>query len=248
MTAQRDTPRRVLVEAVRRGLAARADAAKAPAMQAYMKSAMRYRGVPTPALRALCRQVFAAPRLASFTAWRDTVLELWRGAAYREERYAAIELTGHRFYRDFQTMAALPIYEEMIVSGAWWDYVDVIATQRLGELLRRYPTPMTKAMRAWARGDDLWKRRSAILCQLSFKRATDLDLLYHCIDRAMDEPEFFLHKAIGWALREYAKTDPRAVVRYVRANAKRLSPLSQREALRNLRAGSWSEPDAAGEG
>ena len=202
-------------------------------MQAYMKSAMPYRGVPTPALRALCREVFAA-RLATFPAWRDTVLALWRDATHREERYAAIELSGHRFYREFQTMDALPAYEEMIVTGAWWDYVDVIAIHRLGELLRRFPRPMSRTMRAWSRADDLWKRRSAILCQLSFKRDTDLDLLYECIAPAMEAREFFLRKAIGWALREYAKTDPAEVRRYVREHTQRLSPLSQREALRRI--------------
>jgi 3-methyladenine DNA glycosylase AlkD len=240
MTARLGTAARltqaVLVDAVRKGLAARADPAKAPQMQAYMKSPMPYRGVPTPTLRMICREAFRVPRLATFAAWRATALELWRGAAYREERYAAIELCGHRFYRDFQTLAALPLYEEMVVTGAWWDYVDGIASHRLGELLRRFPAPMTKAMRAWARSEDLWKRRSAILCQLSFKRATDLDLLYDSVECAMDEPEFFLRKAIGWALREYAKTDPEAVVGYVRRNAARLSPLSQREALRNVRS------------
>ena len=225
---------RALVEAIRAGLAARADPSKAAPMQAYMKSAMPYRGVPTPGVRALCRASFAAPRLASENAWRDTVLELWRQAAYREERYAAIELSGHRFYRDFQTMAALPMYEEMIVTGAWWDYVDGLASHQLGVLLTRFPSPMTKTMRAWAGSKDLWKRRSAILCQLSFKQATDLDLLYECIERAMDEPEFFLRKAIGWALREYAKTDAKEVLRYVRCHRTRLSPLSQREALKHV--------------
>jgi 3-methyladenine DNA glycosylase AlkD len=228
---------RMVVDGIRDGLAARADPARAPHMQAYMKSTMPYRGVPTPALRALCRQAFAAPRLASRAAWRATVLELWRHAAYREERYAAIELCGHRFYRDFQTLATLPMYEELVVTGAWWDYVDAIAIHRLGELLRRFPAPTTTAMRRWARSEDLWKRRSAILCQLSFKQDTDLELLYECIERAMDEREFFLRKAIGWALREYAKTDPDEVVRYVRRNRARLSPLSQREALRNVLAG-----------
>lgn len=225
---------RMVIDAIRDGLAARADPARAPPMRAYMKSAMPYRGVPTPALRALCRQAFAAPRLASRAAWRATVLELWRDAAYREERYAAIELCGHRYYRDFQTLATLPMYEELVVTGAWWDYVDVIAIHRLGDLLRRFPPPMTTAMRAWARSDDVWKRRSAILCQLSFKDATYLDLLHYSIERAMDEPDFFLRKTIGWALREYAKCDPDNVERYVRRNHARLSPLSRREALRRV--------------
>jgi 3-methyladenine DNA glycosylase AlkD len=87
---------------------------------------------------------------------------------------------------------------------------------------------MARAMRRWARSDDLWKRRSAIICQLSFKQHTDLALLYECIERAADAPEFFLRKAIGWALREYAKTDPAEVERYVRAQGARLSPLSRR--------------------
>lgn len=225
---------RMVIDAIRAGLAACAVPAKAPQMQAYMKSTMPYRGVPTPALRALCREAFACPRLATPTAWRTAVLDLWRSAAFREERYAAIELCGHRFYRDFQTLATLPMYEELVVTGAWWDYVDVIAIHRLGELLRRFPAPMTAAMRRWSRSGDLWKRRSAILCQLSFKQETDVQLLYECIERAMDEREFFLRKAIGWALREYAKTDPREVVRYVRTRDARLSPLSRREALRNI--------------
>jgi 3-methyladenine DNA glycosylase AlkD len=226
-----------LLDAVRRGLAARADPAAAPRMQAYMKSAMPYRGVPTPGVRAVCRDAFASPRLATAAAWQSTVLALWRGAEYREERYAAIELCGHRYYRPFQTLAALPMYEELIVTGAWWDYVDAVASHHVGGLLRRYPGPISKAIRRWARSDDLWKRRSAIICQLSFKERTDLTLLYACIEGAADAPEFFLRKAIGWALREYAKTDPAEVERYVRLRGERLSPLSRREALRNLSGG-----------
>ncbi|MDX2170186.1 MAG: DNA alkylation repair protein [Deltaproteobacteria bacterium] len=233
-----DSPRGAdltLVGAVRAALAARADPTRAPAMQAYMKSAMPYRGVPTPALRACLRPLYTATRLPSFTAWRSTILALWRGAAFREERYAAIELAGHRFYRAHQTMAALPLYDELIVSGAWWDYVDAIASHLLSAILAAEPAPMRRAMRAWAHGDDLWKRRSAILCQLPCKRDTDLALLADCIEPALGSREFFLRKAIGWALREYAKTDPAWVRRYVRQHAARLSPLSQREALRRIR-------------
>ena len=93
------------------------------------------------------------------------------------------------------------MYEEMIVTGAWWDYVDVIASHCLGELLRRHPASMKPRMRAWARSRDLRKRRSAILCQLGFKSETDLDLIYDCIAPAFGSGEFFPQKAIGWALR-----------------------------------------------
>jgi 3-methyladenine DNA glycosylase AlkD len=92
---------------------------------------------------------------------------------------------------------------------------------------------MRSAMLAWARGDDLWKRRSAILCQLGFKGETDLGLLYACIEPSLGSKEFFLRKAIGWALRQHAWTDPAEVARWVAANEERLSPLSRREALKN---------------
>jgi 3-methyladenine DNA glycosylase AlkD len=126
------------------------------------------------------------------------------------------------------------MYEEMIVSGAWWDYVDDIAIHRLGPLLQSHPRRMGRTMRAWSRSPDLWKRRSAILCQNGFKGDTDLPLLYVCLEPSLASREFFLQKAIGWALREYAWTDPREVARYVRAHRDRLSPLSVREALRNV--------------
>lgn len=204
-------------------------------MQAYMKSSMPYHGVPTPALRALCKRVFADVELPSSAAWRQQVLALWRGAAFREERYAAINLTGLRRAASFQTLEALPMYEEMIVGGAWWDYVDVIAAHRIGPLLRRFPDPTKPIMLAWSRSDDLWKRRTSIICQLAFKNETDLDLLYACIEPSLSSREFFLRKAIGWALRQYAWTDPAEVVRYVSTHESELSPLSKREALKNVR-------------
>ncbi len=228
-------PCTALIAAIRRSLRAADEPGKAGAMQAYMKSTMPYLGVPMPRLRSACRALFARHPLETEGEWCGTVLELWRTAAYREERYAAIELTGYRIYRKFQTLSALPLYEEMITTGAWWDYVDVIASHRLGDLLRQYPGPMAAHMRAWARHGDMWKRRSAILCQLSFKNDTDLRLLYGCIEASIDEDAFFLRKAIGWALREYSKTDGREVARYVNQHQDRLSLLSQREALKVLR-------------
>lgn len=200
-----------------------------------MKSAMPFHGVGAVPLRAVCRRLFATHPVTDAAAWRRDVLSLWRGARFREERYAAIELTGDRRARPYQTMASLPMYEEMIVTGAWWDLVDALATKRLGEILRREPAPMRKAMRAWSRSNDLWKRRSAILCQNSFKEDTDLDLLYELIEPSLGSKEFFLKKAIGWALRSYAWTDAKPIVRYVEVNRARLAPLSVREALKNVR-------------
>jgi 3-methyladenine DNA glycosylase AlkD len=226
---------RKLLAAIRRELKLRADPEKARDMRAYMKSAMPYLGVQTPGLREACRLVFPVHQLSSFDDWRDTVLALWHGARFREERYAALMLTGEPVYRDYQTLDALPLYEGLIVTGAWWDYVDLIASKRIGPLLKRYPVRMRRTMRVWSRSKDLWKRRTAILCQLSFKADTDLALLYDCIEPNLADGEFFIRKAIGWALRQHAWTDAREVQRYVAKNRTRLSPLSVREALKNVR-------------
>jgi 3-methyladenine DNA glycosylase AlkD len=222
-----------LVRTVRRALAEAADPTKAAAMQAYMKSAMPYRGAPAPVLKRLCREAFKAHPLATAAEWRRVVLDLWRDAAFREERYAAVLLTQARAYRGFVTVSSLPMLEEMIVTGAWWDFVDTLAGDNLGGILRAEPRRMKPLMRRWARDANMWKRRSAILCQLKFKRDTDLKLLYDCIEPNLSHTDFFIRKAIGWALRQYAWTDPREVRRYVKANKGRLSPLSVREALKN---------------
>jgi 3-methyladenine DNA glycosylase AlkD len=225
---------RPLVRAARKALRDVADPVKAPIMQAYMKSTMPYLGIQATPLRRVARAVFSAHKLESYREWRDAVLELWRGARYREERYIAIELAGYPAYRKFRTLEALPMYEEMITTGAWWDYVDSIASHRMGELLRLYPAEMRRVLRKWAKSDDMWKRRSAILAQLGFKADTDLALLYDCIRPSIREKEFFLRKAIGWALRQFAKSDPKEVSRYVAEHEAQLSPLSRREALKNV--------------
>ncbi|HLJ45062.1 MAG TPA: DNA alkylation repair protein [Bryobacteraceae bacterium] len=223
------------VQAMRVALRELADPARAPLMQAYMKSGMPFLGVPTPLHRRAGTSVIRAYPLDSEEEWREAVLELWRGAQYREERYAAIGLANHTAYRRHHTMRALPIYEEMITSGAWWDYVDFIAGHNIGELLRLYPAKMGKILRRWAACDDIWKRRSAILAQLGFKGDTDLELLYDCIRPSLGSKEFFLRKGIGWALRQYAWTDPDEVIRYVAEHDAELSPLSKREALKNTK-------------
>jgi 3-methyladenine DNA glycosylase AlkD len=215
-----------MIEAIRRELAAHADPAKAPGMQAYMKSSMPFLGVQKPARARIARSVFAEFPLAGFEAWRATILRLWREATYREERYMAIALARDARYREHRSVAALPLYEELIVSGAWWDFVDEVAIRLVGAL------DVAPLAREWASDDDMWKRRAAIIHQIARKDRTDAALLFDCIEPNRDDREFFVRKAIGWALREYAKVDPVAVERYCAAHE--LSPLSRREALRNL--------------
>jgi 3-methyladenine DNA glycosylase AlkD len=221
-----------IVKEVRLALAEAADPSRAAAMQTYMKSTMPFLGVSAVPRRAALRRVFAEHRLETAPEWRKAVLAIWREAEFREERYAAIELTAHRFYRPWQTLYTVPMYEEMIVTGAWWDLVDEIAVHRIGTLLRLFPETMRSLMVEWAHDADLWKRRTAILSQNSFKERTDLGLLYACIAPSLSDTDFFARKAIGWALREYAKINPDEVVRYV--NHQGISGLSRREALKNV--------------
>jgi 3-methyladenine DNA glycosylase AlkD len=230
-TATKASP---LLLRVRRELRRIGDPRRALGAQAYMKSAMPYHGLSAPLLRTVCKRIFADIELTSREVWHDHVLSLWRGAKFREERYVAIALTGHKPAKPFQTPAAMPLYEEIIVTGAWWDYVDDVASHRVGPILRDYPAPMKKKMLAWSKSANMWKRRTSIICQLGFKQDTDLELLYACIEPSIASKEFFLRKAIGWALRQYAWTDPAEVKRYARRNRDRLSGLSYREALKNV--------------
>ncbi|HEY6456746.1 MAG TPA: DNA alkylation repair protein [Steroidobacteraceae bacterium] len=224
----------MLLPRLRKALRQAADPVKALIMQAYMKSEMPYHGVPTPLLRQICKLAFADVEFPTAMAWQGQVLGMWRAAQFREERYAALYLTRDQRALRYQTPSAMKIYEELIVTGAWWDYVDEIAANRIGPILRQYPAPIRRRMLSWSRSADMWKRRTAILCQLGSKAHTDTALLYGCIEPSLGSREFFLRKAIGWALRQYAWTDAAEVKRYVRRNRARLSALSVREALKNI--------------
>lgn len=201
--------------AVLRELRRRADDAKAEPMQRYMKSDMPFLGVQAPGIREVCR-VVAAPSLEEL--WR-----LWDDATYREERYVAIALS-----QRLVAPEAFPLFEHMIVTGAWWDLVDTVAIHRLGPLL----PGIRETMRRWSRDEHLWRRRASIICQNARKEHTDVRLLHECIEANLGDSEFFIRKAIGWALRERAKLAPDEVRAFVDAHP--LSRLSRREALKHL--------------
>jgi 3-methyladenine DNA glycosylase AlkD len=229
-----------LVGAVRSGLAELADPVKAPQMQRYMRSAMPYRGVAAPERKRLTARLFAEYPLAGRAAFVAAARELWRGAEFREERYAVVDLTGCRAYAQWQRPDLLTCYEELITSGAWWDYVDEIAIRRIGPILDHHPDTVTEVMRTWSTDHDPWKRRTSIICQIGRKADTDLDLLADCIEANIDERDFFLRKGIGWALRQQARIMPDWVAGFV-ADHPRLSPLSRREALKHI-GGSSRQP------
>jgi 3-methyladenine DNA glycosylase AlkD len=223
-----------LIDAVRAALDAHADPERARGQQAYMKSAMPYRGLTSLVLRTALREVFAAHPSADRRTWAGTVRALWDEATFREERYAAIALIRRPTHRAWATEhTTIPLLRHMIVTGAWWDYVDDLATHCVGPILAANPDE-SRRMRSWAADDDLWLRRTAILAQLHFKAGTDTALLVDCIEPNLAGREFFIRKAIGWALRQYARTDADWVAAVVAGWGDRLSPLSRREALKHL--------------
>ncbi|HSP08242.1 MAG TPA: DNA alkylation repair protein [Candidatus Dormibacteraeota bacterium] len=230
-----------LTRSLRKEMSKLANPERAAAMRAYMKSTMPYYGLSLPQVRDVCKSVLMERDLGSCAGWKSALLELWRGARRREERYAALYLLREKRYRDCVGPGLMPMIEEMVETGAWWDVVDELV-HTVGELLRSHPEEIKPVMRAWSTDPNLWKRRVAIICQLSFKEDTDLELLYDNIEPNLGDREFFIRKAIGWALRQYAHTDPQEVARYVRAHEAELSGLSRREALKNFPAGGEDGP------
>jgi 3-methyladenine DNA glycosylase AlkD len=222
---------RELVAAIRTMLMERADPARAAGSQAYMKSSILSLGVRVPEVRRCVVAAAADFPMGSPEQLRATVLVLWREAQWREEQYAAIDLTGLRLVAKDPLM--LPVYEEIIRTGAWWDFVDGVS-QRICGLLLAHRALMTPVLLKWSTDEDFWIRRAAITSQLKAKAATDTDLLRAVIEANLDDREFFVRKAVGWALREFAKTNPAWVRDFVTQHAGHLSPLSRKEALRHL--------------
>jgi 3-methyladenine DNA glycosylase AlkD len=162
-------------------------------------------------------------------ALRASAIRLWDAASRREERYAAMHLLGLPALR--ADPAVIPIVEHMVRTGRWWDITDELS-HRVAEALDARPRETTALVVKWSVDPDLWMRRIAILSQLGRRDRLDPALLVSVIDANRDDPEFFIRKAIGWALREYARIAPDWVRAYVEATP--LSPLSRREALKRL--------------
>jgi len=219
---------RAIADQVRTALAAESDPVRAVGQQAYMKSDMPFYGVPVPRVRAITRTV-AGRHLGDVADVEAVARELWDDATRREERYAAIAATGLR--PAVGRPELIPLHEYQARTGAWWDFVDEIA-HRIADLLEACPQLASAQVRTWMTADSLWLRRLAILSQLQRRDRTDAALLTDVIEANSADGEFFIRKAIGWALRDYARTAPGWVRAFVEAHD--LSPLSRREALKHL--------------
>jgi 3-methyladenine DNA glycosylase AlkD len=229
-------PGEQLAARIRVALAAAGDPARAEAQRRYMKSALPYRGLTSPELRALLRPLLAGFEPDSRAEWESTVRDLWDGATHREEWYAALAVARHRRARAWLDPASLPLWRHLVTTGAWWDVVDETATHLVRDTLANHAEPVTPVIDAWSVDDDAWLRRTSVLCQVGRGPDTDVALLRRVVEANLEDPSFWLRKAVGWALRDYARTDPAWVWAEVDRLGDRLSGLSRREAERRRRA------------
>ena len=227
---------RDLVDAVRGALASRADPERAVAQQRYMKSALPYRGLSAPVLASVLRPVLSDPalRMTTRAEWEATIRALWVEATYREEWYAAIAIGRHRSYRRWVDSETMPLWRHLVVTGAWWDVVDDVAPHLVRDVLGAAPAVEGLRLREWAADESLWLRRTAIICQVGLQERTDVALLVDAIEPNLPDRVFFVRKAIGWALRDYARVAPEFVRAFVARHGDEMSGLSRREATRHL--------------
>lgn len=206
-----------------------ANATNALAMQKYMRYQFPFLGIKTPERRRLLRQFLEEHPLEE-QHLADVVRGLWH-LPEREFHYVAMDLM-LRYKKKGWERDDVYLIEELIVQKSWWDTVDVLAPNMMGPYVQQYPQEGRQAVERWVESDNKWLRRASIIFQLRYKEKTDEKLLFDHILRCKDAKDFFIQKAIGWALREYAKTNPQAVLQFVEKTE--LPPLSRREALKHF--------------
>lgn len=219
-------------EFVRISLAAVASPEKAPQMQAYMKTDTPFYGVQKAGRVPILRQLVTDFPPGTAKEYERMVLALW-DLPHREEKYIALGYACR--FPDHITPERIPLYRRLIVSGAWWDFVDEVATKLIRHLVIEYPSETWSVVDTWIDESDMWLRRTALICQVGAKDATDSVRLFDFALHTAHEKEFFIRKAIGWALREYSKTKPEAVAGFINANASQLSGLSFREGSKHIK-------------
>ena len=206
-----------------------ANPVQAAPMKKYMRDQFEYLGIKSPQFKALMKDFIAANGTPPIEELDRILRDLWT-LSQREFQYAATSFLG-RAQKELPASFITTI-EYMIITKSWWDTVDTISGGPLGVHFRRFPAVREKYLAKWRASDNFWLRRAAILFQLNYKKETDFELLCDIIRENLGSKEFFINKAIGWALRQYARVDPNAVKTFVESTP--LHPLSRREAMKHL--------------
>ncbi|MGD9934220.1 MAG: DNA alkylation repair protein [Dehalococcoidia bacterium] len=222
-----------IVEPLDRSYRDHADPSEAERMSRYMRDQFPFLGLKSPTRQALTRDWMVQFRKADEATISGVARRLWT-LPEREFQYTACGLLERSATK--LSAAALALCRDLLITKSWWDTVDSLASHAVGTLVLRHPEQV-RLMDEWLESENMWLRRTALLHQLKYKGRTDTDRLFgYCLARA-HESEFFIRKAIGWALRQYSWTDPEAIEAFVAAHEDVLSPLSKREALLAINGG-----------
>lgn len=208
----------------------RANPQMAEKMAQYMRNLFPFYGIQKPdrviALRPLMKELVKVSTMENIEVIAQT---LWN-KPQREFQYICIEYL-EKVLKHWQ-VGSIRFFENLIVTKSWWDSVDFIASHLVGKYFLQYGWELPDIIDEWNSSDNFWLNRTAIIFQLSYKEKTDIEILTKVIETHIESKEFFIQKAIGWALRQYAYTNPEFVVSFVQNH--KLAPLSKREALKNL--------------
>ncbi|MBP0724657.1 DNA alkylation repair protein [Bacillus sp. RG28] len=199
-----------------------------PSMESYLKNHFQFLGIKTPERRQLIKdfiQLHGLPNDLSI------IKEIW-DLKEREFQYVALDLLSKEYKK--AEKERIEFYEQLITEKSWWDTVDTIAGSLISLHFLRFPDLIASYTDKWIHSENMWLQRAAILHQLKFKQHTNEEKLFSHIKIVSSSKEFFIQKAIGWALREYSKTSPLSVRNFVTNNEEILAPLSKREALKRL--------------
>ncbi len=197
---------------------------------AYLRNLFPFLGITNPQRQLLEKEVFKKTKLNNLDNLQKILLILWK-QEQREYHYTALCLAQR--HRKLFTPEILPTFEMMIRSQSWWDTVDTISPNLVGHLVKTHPH-LISIMDRWIEDPYLWIRRAALLFQLRWKENTHEEILFSYCQKTFHEKDFFIRKAIGWSLREYSKTNPAAVKKFISLHRSSLSKLSIREASKYL--------------
>ena len=202
-------------------------------MSKYMKFHFPFLGIKSPDTKLLLREFFKKTNILKEEKLPEAFFrEVWE-LPEREFQYAVLTMLVRR--PKWLTSEDMEFVEELITTKSWWDTVDTTASNIVGELFLREPLLVHKHIPVWKSHENMWLRRTAILFQLKYKAETDEELLFHIIRLNMADREFFIRKAIGWALREYSKTKPEVVKAFIEEESAKLSNLSIREGMKHIK-------------
>lgn len=195
--------------------------------KAYLNNLFEHFGIKSPVRRTISKHLLTREALPTKEELPEIVYELWN-QDQREFHHFGLDLCAK--YRSNIAETDIDLYEWMVTHKSWWDTVDFIAVNLIGPFFKVHPELIDAKIKEWIAYDNLWLQRCTLIFQLKYKDQTNTERLSHCIHRLKDTKEFFLNKAIGWALREYGKTNPTWVIQF--CNTTKLHSLSKREALR----------------